>query len=64
MNVEVVWEYIEPLKKESEDLYYVSEEDEKEILKLAKDPEIYNKIINSLVSSIQGYNEIKEAIAF
>ncbi len=54
--------YIEPLEQEFEELN-ITPEDEKEIRQLAKDPEIYNKIINSTAPSIQGYREVKEAIA-
>jgi len=54
--------YIEPLEQEFEELK-ISEEDEKEIKRLAADPDVYNKIINSTAPSIQGYQEVKEAIA-
>ena len=54
--------YIEPLEHEFEELK-ISEEDEEEIKKLAADPDVYNKIINSTAPSIQGYREVKEAIA-
>lgn len=54
--------YIEPLEQEFEELK-ISEEDEEEIKKLAADPQVYNKIINSTAPSIQGYREVKEAIA-
>jgi replicative DNA helicase Mcm len=54
--------YIEPLEQEFEELK-ISDEDEEEIKKLAADPDVYNKIINSTAPSIQGYREVKEAIA-
>ena len=54
--------YIEPLEQEFEELK-ISEEDEEEIKRLAADPDVYNKIINSTAPSIQGYQEVKEAIA-
>ncbi|MCE5214427.1 MAG: minichromosome maintenance protein MCM [Methanobacterium sp.] len=54
--------YIEPLEQEFEELK-IDPEDEKEIKKLASDPDVYNKIINSTAPSIQGYREVKEAIA-
>ncbi len=54
--------YIEPLEQEFEELK-ISEEDEKKIKMLAADPDVYNKIINSTAPSIQGYREVKEAIA-
>jgi replicative DNA helicase Mcm len=41
----------------------ISEEDKKKIKKLVKNPEIFNIIINSIVPSIYGHNDIKEAIA-
>ena len=42
----------------------ITPEDEKKILELAKDPEIYKKIINSIAPSIYGNEDIKEAIAY
>lgn len=54
--------YIEPLEQEFEELQ-INPEDEKEIKKLASDPDVYNKIISSTAPSIQGYREVKEAIA-
>ncbi len=54
--------YIEPLEQEFEELK-IDPEDEKEIKKLAADPQVYDKIINSTAPSIQGYREVKEAIA-
>ena len=55
--------YFEPLEQEFEELE-ISEDDEKKIIELSKDPEIYEKIISSTAPSIQGYYEVKEAIAF
>ena len=54
--------HIEPLEQEFEELE-LSEEDEKKILELSKDPKIHDKIINSTAPSIRGYREVKEAIA-
>ena len=54
--------YIDALEQEFEELK-ISEEDEAEIRELAADPDVYNKIINSTAPSIQGYREVKEAIA-
>ncbi|MEM5836495.1 MAG: minichromosome maintenance protein MCM [Candidatus Aenigmatarchaeota archaeon] len=50
-SVEVEWEEIE-----------ISPEDEKKILELAKDPEIYSKLAASIAPSLYGLDEIKEAI--
>lgn len=54
--------YIEPLEQEFEELQ-ISEEDEEKIKELAADPNVYDKIISSTAPSIQGYREVKEAIA-
>ena len=54
--------HIEPLEQEFEELQ-LSEEDEKKILELSKDPHIHDKIIKSTAPSIRGYREVKEAIA-
>ena len=54
--------YIEALEQEFEELQ-ISEEEEEKIKELAANPDVYNKIINSTAPSIQGYKEVKEAIA-
>ena len=54
--------HIEPLEQEFEELQ-LSEEDEKKIIKLSEDPNIYEKIIKSTAPSIRGYRDVKEAIA-
>jgi replicative DNA helicase Mcm len=54
--------HIEPLEQEFEELE-LSEEDEEQIIELAKDPHIYEKIIKSTAPSIKGYRDVKEAIA-
>lgn len=43
--------------------YILTQSDEEKILQLSKDPEILDKIINSVAPSIYGYKDIKEAIA-
>lgn len=55
--------YIEPLEQEFEELH-ISEKDEKEIIALSRQPDIYQQIIESTAPSIQGYEEVKQAIAF
>ncbi|MCD6469485.1 minichromosome maintenance protein MCM [Candidatus Bathyarchaeota archaeon] len=55
--------YIDAASKESESLY-ISPEEEEQILKLAKDPNIHQKIIQSIAPSIYGYEHIKEAIMY
>ncbi|MEM5869853.1 MAG: LAGLIDADG family homing endonuclease [Candidatus Aenigmatarchaeota archaeon] len=50
-SVEVEWEELE-----------ITPEDEKRILELAKDPEIYSKLVASIAPSLYGMEEIKEAI--
>ncbi|MEM5815410.1 MAG: AAA family ATPase, partial [Candidatus Aenigmatarchaeota archaeon] len=51
-SVETEWEEIE-----------ISEEDEKKIIELSKDPQIYEKIVSSIAPSIFGLEEVKLAIA-
>jgi replicative DNA helicase Mcm len=53
---------IEIQEQEFEDLE-ITKEDYEKIMELAKDPDICEKIINSIAPSIYGYREIKEAIA-
>ncbi|MBS3055741.1 MAG: minichromosome maintenance protein MCM [Candidatus Aenigmarchaeota archaeon] len=50
-TVEVEWEELD-----------ISNTDEKRILELSKDPQIYDKLIASIVPSIYGHEDIKEAI--
>ena len=40
----------------------ISEEDERQILELAADPQLYMKLRESIAPSIYGYDEIKEAL--
>ncbi|MBD3164023.1 AAA domain-containing protein [Candidatus Woesearchaeota archaeon] len=40
----------------------ISEEEEKQLLELSKDPKIYQKLISSVVPSIYGHEKIKEAV--
>ncbi len=54
--------YIEAMEQEFEELK-ISDEDEAKIKELAADPEVYEKIIKSTAPSIQGYRDVKEAIA-
>jgi replicative DNA helicase Mcm len=53
----------EPVELEFEEVQ-ITKEDEKEIMKLSRDPDIYNKIRDSIAPHIYGYNEIKEAIMY
>ncbi len=53
---------IVPRQKEFTDIP-ISEEEEREIRELAKDPKIFEKISGSIVPSIYGHEEIKEAVA-
>ncbi len=54
--------YIESIEKEIEEVE-LSEEDIKKIKELAKDPDIYDKLVKSIAPSIYGYETIKLAIA-
>lgn len=53
--------YIEPIQEEFLEID-VSQEEEEEIKALAKDPRIYEKMINSIAPSIYGHELIKEAL--
>ncbi|MGB9635417.1 MAG: minichromosome maintenance protein MCM [Candidatus Micrarchaeia archaeon] len=53
---------IEKMQKEFEQIE-ISEEEEKKIRELSKDPHIIKKIADSLASGIYGHEKIKEAIA-
>jgi replicative DNA helicase Mcm len=50
-SVEAVWEELE-----------IRPEDEKRIVELAKDPEVFSKLIASIAPSMYGMEEIKEAV--
>jgi len=50
------------IEKEFEELE-LTDEQEKEIIELAKDPKLYDKLIASVAPSIYGHDEIKESIA-
>ena len=50
-----------PLEATYEELY-ITEEDEKRILELSEDPELFKKLRESISPSIYGYDEIKEAL--
>jgi len=53
--------HIEPVEETFSDIE-INEEDEKKIKDLAKDPDIYQKLINSIAPSIYGHEKVKEAI--
>ncbi|MFW9845716.1 MAG: minichromosome maintenance protein MCM [Candidatus Thorarchaeota archaeon] len=61
-NVFIEANGVEIAEKEYEQLE-ISEEDEKEIRKLAEDPYVHERIIRSIAPSIQGHDTIKESIA-
>lgn len=54
--------YIEPVQKEFEELEPTPEEVQK-IKELAKDPNIYEKLVKSIAPTIWGHDKIKEAVA-
>jgi len=55
--------YLDVESKEPDKILITTEE-EKQIRKLAKDPEIHDKVIRSLAPSVYGYEHIKEAIMY
>ena len=50
-----------PLEETFEELD-ISEEDERQILELAEDPEIFDKLAKSITPSVWGYEEIKKSL--
>jgi replicative DNA helicase Mcm len=50
-----------PLEETFEELD-ITEEDERRILELSQDPEIFQKLKNSIAPSVWGYDEIKESL--
>jgi len=50
-----------PLEETFEELD-ISEEDERQILELSEDPEIFNKLARSITPSVWGYEEIKRSL--
>ncbi|MGC8567902.1 MAG: minichromosome maintenance protein MCM [Candidatus Micrarchaeia archaeon] len=50
-----------PKQKDFSDIK-INDEEKREIEELAKDPKIFEKIASSIVSSVYGHNEIKQAI--
>ena len=50
-----------PMEETFEELD-ISEEDEKEILELSQDPQIFDKLAKSIVPSVWGYEEIKKSL--
>ncbi|MFW9798865.1 MAG: minichromosome maintenance protein MCM [Candidatus Thorarchaeota archaeon] len=61
-NVFIEANGVEIAEKEYEQLE-ISEEDEKEIMKLSEDPYVHERIYRSIAPSIQGHDQIKESIA-
>lgn len=54
--------YVESVETEWEEIE-ITEEDEKKIIELAKDPQIYDKIVASIAPTIYGLEDVKLAIA-
>jgi len=50
-----------PLEETFEDLD-ISDEDERKILELSRDPEVFDKLAKSITPSVWGYDEIKKAL--
>ncbi len=51
-----------PKQKEFAELL-ISEDEERQIMELSKDPKIFERIAKSIATSIYGYDEIKQAVA-
>ncbi|MBW2971942.1 minichromosome maintenance protein MCM [Candidatus Woesearchaeota archaeon] len=52
---------VEPLEESFGDIA-ISQEEEKKIVELSRDPKILNKLVNSMAPSIYGHDKVKEAI--
>jgi len=55
--------HIDVESKEADKLL-ITPKEEKQILELAKDPEVHNMVLRSLAPSVYGYERIKEAIMY
>lgn len=53
---------VEVEEQEFEDMQ-ITPEDEEEILRLSRDPNIYDRVVKSIAPSIYGYEDVKEALA-
>ncbi|NOX71923.1 MAG: minichromosome maintenance protein MCM [Candidatus Micrarchaeota archaeon] len=53
--------HVDPIEMSWESIV-ITKKDEKEILEMAKDPNIYERLVNSLAPTLYGMKEIKEAI--
>lgn len=62
-NITIEGNYIEVLGKEPE-VVEIRPAEEDAIWKIAKDPWVHNNIVRSIVPSIYGYEDIKEAIMY
>ena len=62
MDIFVEANYVESAEIEWEEVI-ITPEDEEKIKELAKDTDVYNKIVASIAPSIYGMDEIKEAVA-
>lgn len=63
MDIYVEANYIEPTEIEWEEVV-INPEDEERIKELARDPNVYEKIVASIAPSIYGMDRIKEAILY
>lgn len=61
MEIYLEANHVESVETEWDELEITSEHEQK-ILELAKDPDIYNKLMNSIAPGIYGIEEIKQAI--
>ena len=53
--------YTEPIEETFQQVK-ITPEKEKEIIKISKDPKLFNKLVGSIAPSIFGHNKIKEAL--
>lgn len=62
MDIYIEANYIEAIETEWEELE-ISLEEEQKIIELAKDPLIYEKLVQSMAPALYGLNEVKEGIS-
>jgi len=60
-DISVEANHIEPMQETFEDIE-VNKEEEEKIIQLARDPRIYEKLINSIAPSVLGHEDVKEAL--
>jgi len=53
--------YVEPVQEDFSEIV-LTEEEERQILELAKDPKVFEKLVDSIAPTIYGHEKVKEAL--